>query len=127
MLKDRKVKWQICNSYNGVKLPLKPDPNMEEFLKYLSPLFSPRAYAKKTYIVRGFGDYILNEKDFSKIRKKIEKYFGLRINYNGHNHYIYNRTLHRFLLTFYNFRSPWDAIHDGMENTFLQDWNLLRV
>ena len=125
LLKNTELRWKVCNSYNEVKLPLKPDSELCEFIKYISPLFSPRLYAKKTYIVRGFGNYILKPREFSELRKRVGNYFGLKINYNKRNYYIYNRTLRKFLMTFYDFRVPWEVIDNDMGNAFLHNWSLL--
>lgn len=124
LLEKEEIRWKVCNSPEEVRLPLKPDPNTNEIINYLSPIFSPRKYAKKTYIVKGFPDQKEDRKEFDKILRNIREKFGLKIKYNGKNFYIDNRALHRFLLTFYNYKFPWKSINSKHKEKFLKKWEV---
>lgn len=123
VLKQLDVRWRYGNS-SIVKLPLRPSNELNTLVRYLSPIHSTRVHAKKVYIVHGFGDEKLNEKEFQRILNTFHRIFCLPIRSDPqHRHYVHNRTLRSFLLGYYDFRLPWNRIEDKQADDLLKKWS----
>jgi len=120
------IRWRFKNS-RAIKLPLRPSKELNSLVKYLSPLHSARAYAKKVYVVRGFGDGKLSDSELRKILDIFCRIFDLRvIKSNGRNYYVHNRVLQRFLSSCYQFKRPWGKINSSQVSNFVKKWRIQR-